>query len=959
MKLRRSLFLPSCLVSSKIPMLMSLAFGLVAGPASGATLYWDGGTTSIAGNGNGASDGGVGTWDLTLLNWDAGTSPHVAWTAGNDAVFGGTAGAVTLGAAVSANSLTFSSGSYNITTAAGLGLTVATGITNSSGLNSITGAGGLTITGPQALNIAGGFTISTPLTGSETLTKTGTGMLGLSGANTAFTGKIVVSAGRFGVNGDGPLGAVPAAPVADSVTVDGGIFVTGTPNNSNGTGFNNGGNIVLHENRGFVLGTNGGTFQAGYGNDGRIMIQGTVSGPGKLTKTDGGIVSLTGSNTFTGGIAVVNGALCAGQFSTGGAAVDGTNTSFGTGDIDVSTGAQLIFAGNNMNIPNNITLHGLTNSLNGRAGALIGGLQDGGSASTLSGTLTLAGTGAHNVSTWWSDKSLNLAGKVTGPGGLQINNIAGTANNNEGGIIILSNQTNDYVGNTTIANNGVSTSGTLPTLRLGAADVIPDGAGKGNVLVDGVLSLNGFTDTINGLDGAGTVSTTNTKLTVGNNNTSGLFTGRVAGLVGGGLIKIGTGTLTFSGTRDNDGARVQMDGGTLILGKTSSTSVHALGSNGNLDYALVLNAGTVQLSGSGDDQFYLNSSILLNGGTFDMNGLNEGLDGIFGAGGVITNQNALPSTLTIGQNNSNGSPVFSGAIQNGLGTIGLTKSGGGSQTLAGVNTYTGPTNIVAGTLKVDGSLAAGSVVTVGEGASLQGSGTIAGPVTTVGATSVIAPGGIGFGTLNTGATVIAGYLDIEVGAASSDLLNVSGNLDVTGATVSFYPIDTPVLSKYVIAKYTGTLTGTLNPEFLPDGYTLTHDTNAKEIYISGTGGGGEGFASFMAGFPSLTGADALPGADPDGDGVSNLLEYALNGFDPTLPNAGPGALAGGTVSFSKRPLAVSSGDLTYIIEESSTLGVAPSPWTAVTPLANDSSVISYTLPTGQGKVFVRLRVVKN
>lgn len=56
-----------------------------------AVLYWDA-------NGNQPGVGGTGTWDATTANWRIGneTGDLTTWTNGDDAVFAGTAGTVTI-----------------------------------------------------------------------------------------------------------------------------------------------------------------------------------------------------------------------------------------------------------------------------------------------------------------------------------------------------------------------------------------------------------------------------------------------------------------------------------------------------------------------------------------------------------------------------------------------------------------------------------------------------------------------------------------------------------------------------------------------------------------------------------------------------------------------------------------------------------------------------------------------
>ena len=96
----------------------------------------------------------------------------------------------------------------------------------------------------------------------------------------------------------------------------------------------------------------------------------------------------------------------------------------------------------------------------------------------------------------------------------------GTVTQNGSGTTILAGA-NTYSGDTTISQG---------KLELGASQVIPDGAGKGNVAVNGgTLDLGGYSETINGLSGSGAVDNSGaaTALTVGNNNATSTFSGAI------------------------------------------------------------------------------------------------------------------------------------------------------------------------------------------------------------------------------------------------------------------------------------------------------------------------------------------------------------------------------------------------------------------------------------------------
>lgn len=254
----------------------------------------------------------------------------------------------------------------------------------------------------------------------------------------------------------------------------------------------------------------------------------------------------------------------------------------------------------------------------------------------------------------------------------------------------------------------------------------------------------------------GTLDMTNLTLSTRSGSTTNGTTRQTDTVVnlGGGTVAIQNGILQMSQTSGtpNSGsvqnATINVYGSSVVnVGATGGTSVTMATAIANTTSNAVLNltGGTTTFAGNivkGGGVGTTSATLTLDGGTLDMSGKNIG-DG--------TNQ--------IDALNLRSGTLQNVAQINGGGAISKT-AGAGNNTLilAGVNTYTGATNVDAGTVLVSGSIS-GSAVNVNNGGILGGAGFI----TTMNQAITLAAGG----KLSPGAS--AGNLTVNTGSAQMDL----------------------------------------------------------------------------------------------------------------------------------------------------------------------------------------------
>ncbi len=655
---------------------------------------------------------------------------------------------------------------------------------------------------PQAVIVlsTNNYTISGSgnIGGSADLRKLGTGALTLGATNT-YTGGSTLFAGTLNLNNASALGAA-----SGTFTINGGTLdnTSGSPLTLANYPQVWNANITFTGTTNLNLGAGPVTMTAGrtitVNSSAKLTVGGDISGSGfGIVKSGTGILQLDGANTITASSTLNLGELIIGNDGALNGA-SGLSLVFPT-DINSKTlslnGHNItirsllmgaIVGGTNTVIRNNHPSTPVTLTVNPNAAAQYAGSIIDGDAAPLS----LVKDGAQN----WT----------FGGGGVGV----GT-----------------YSGDTTLS---------LGTLSVGANNIIPHGAGKGDLVMSSgtTFDLVDKTITLNGLSGAGTVTHTSnangTGLSVGEDGSNGDFSG---------VIQNGSAISPFvSFTKLGAGKQILRGANTYTGGTTINGGVLQIGDGGS--------AGSLSSTGGVTN----NASLVIN------------RDGTLNYAGVISG----PGTLT--------------------------NSGPGIVNLTGVSIYTGTTTVSGGTLRINspGSLTASSSVTVKSGATLGGTGTILSPVTVEG---TLAPGA-SVGTLTVSNTVaLQGSTVMEVirtnGIATGDkltgvsTLNYGGNLLVNNIGVSsLHSGDSFTL--FSATTIVPGFTTVVLPPLLP-GLTWNNNLDAAgTISISGTAIPPQFGASSLAGDTLTLGGSG---------GLAGATYYVLTSTDIGLPVASWTALA--------------------------------------------------------------------
>jgi len=585
-------------------------------------------------------------------------------------------------------------------------------------------------------------------------------------------------------------------------------------------------------------------------------FSGVISGTGTLAVNTasgywyGGVVTLTGNNTYSGGTTIESGTIAVTSVSA-----------LGSGSVTNYNGA-LDFLGNANAGSISITDLYYNSQLNFENASSAGNawVWNTHGEVTFNGTSTAGNawiySGANSSVLFYGNSSAGAATLDTNNSDeldfLNNSNAGSAAIQNLGNSLVyfedassaynasITNSSNSYIyfqgdnavtfstaGNSNISNNGTldfenySAAGaaTLTTNTGGHTNFYNEATGGTARLIlnGGTLDISeeaaGLSVTVGSLEGSGSVSLGANDLAIGSNGLNTGFIGNIAngginGGTGGSLTKVGSGALTLSGVDTYSGGTT-ISAGTLNLGGNS-----ALGT-GNLT---MLNGSTLQ---AGVNNLAVTNNLFLFGlDTFDTNGNNMVLSGVVADAPFITS---------------------------------LTKIGAGALTLTGDNTYNA-TNINAGTLVAANPNALGTGNVAVNGGTLQMSGPM---------------------TLNIGGNYtqgVSGTLQLGLGptGVQGDTLNISGAATLAG-TLRLVPYggylihDTEAFTILNAASVTGTFSPVTN---LVGGGSVSMVYDSTDVIVDE--------------LPNAPSFGAL-GTTPNEKNIGAALDYlAGHGGDPAL-----------------------------------------------------------------------------
>ncbi len=900
--------------------------------ASGAKLQTMGNNatvTVITGSGTvangGASAAGL-TANITGSNTFAGSLQNGA--AGTLDLSKGGAGVLNLSGASTHTGLTFiSSGTLNLTgslgstaVSGGAGATlsgtgsIAGGVTVDSGVHIAPGDGGdaaigTLSTGTLALNPGAELNIS--ITDTSTLDK----------INVTSSGGLNISGGQVNING----GASP-------FTANGVYSLIGYSGAISGSGVSslsvNGLNKSVTKN--YTFGTSGGFVTLTVSNSGAVQTfwnvnadgnwgLGTNWNTGAIPNTAGAFAGFGGGGTeITADRTIaVNGAFTVGTLAFNGAA-NGKSYTLATG-----TGAKITLNNNlssafitdtsgshTINSPITLTGNGATVTVTNAADTItLGGVIDGfGNPLTKggAGTLVLSGANTHlngttiNAGTVVinSDTSLGDPGNtttinagtlrsitdITSAGFLSVGDVASTFSVVSGTIHTVSGPISDA------ANVGSLVKTDAGTLVLSGANSYSGGTviHGGTVQVNtpnslgaptGPLTLNdallqataSFTGTRNvGLGSA------NSRISVDAGQT---YT--VNGPVGGSgtLNKLGDGTLTLGSNTNN------WTGGTVL-----SSGILAINAGSFIGGTLTFQGGTLQNNYGNNNSYFFGNPISVPAGQTGTINMNNRMS--LGAGAPVTGSGTLnvnANTTVTRDDFSNNWTGFTGQLNiAGTGTVRLLNNGSGSSFTT--DSFKNCTVDVAGNVFLqEVTNSNGNVYDFG---ALSGASATAGFSGGTAGRATLSIGGLGISTSFAG-QINGNCALTKVGNGTLTLsgsYSYTGNTTVSGGTLSLSTgtlSDTGTVSIATGAVLNLNFVGTDTVDvFSIDGVPQGDGTfgaigsgaQVETALITGTGllkVVADPFPEWIAGFS--VGTLTAKTDDPDGDGLSNLEEFALDG----------------------------------------------------------------------------------